>query len=156
MNTEYNFPNQHIQSRYFSLQSIKLFKEKLPENMVRSSFSIFHNKIVSINHNLENVELLLDELDFHFDVTGITETKITNSDESNPIQAFQVMFLSMCHHNITTSTNMLFSKRFLLFFAVAKHRVFHGFSFDSKHKENITFSCHHPSSDNATLPPRFP
>ena len=58
--------------------------------MVRSSFSIFHNKIVSINHNLENVELLLDELDFHFDVTGIAETKITNSDESNPIQAFQV------------------------------------------------------------------
>ena len=52
--------------------------------MLRSSFSIFHNKIVSINHNLENVELLLDELDFHFDVTGITETKITNSDESKP------------------------------------------------------------------------
>ena len=90
MNTEYNFPNQRIQSRYFSLHSIKLFKEKLPENIVRSSFSIFHNKIVSINHNLENVELLLDELDFHFDVTGIAETKITNSDESNPIQAFQV------------------------------------------------------------------
>ena len=67
--------------------------------MVRSSFSIFHNNIVSINHNLENVELLLDELDFHFDVTGISETKITNSNESNPIRAFRVMFLSVCHHH---------------------------------------------------------
>ena len=62
MSTEYNFPNQRIQSRYFSLHSIKLFKEKLPENMVRSSFPLFHNNIVSINHNLENVELLLDNL----------------------------------------------------------------------------------------------
>ena len=67
--------------------------------MVRSSFSIFHNNIVSINHNLENVELLLDELDFQFDVIGISETKITNSKESNPIRAFQVMCLSMCHHH---------------------------------------------------------
>jgi len=51
-----------------------MFKEKLPENMVKSSYSIFHNNIVCINCNLENVELLLDELDFH--------TKITNSNES--------------------------------------------------------------------------
>ena len=34
---------------------------------------------MSINHNLENVELLLDELD----VIGISETKITNADEGN-------------------------------------------------------------------------
>ena len=38
---------------------------------------------MSINRNLENVELLLDELDFHFDIIGISETKITNSNESN-------------------------------------------------------------------------
>ena len=38
---------------------------------------------MSINCNLENVELFkLDELDFHFDVIGISETKITNSIES--------------------------------------------------------------------------
>ena len=36
---------------------------------------------MSINRNLENVNLLLDELDFHFDVIGITETEITNSNE---------------------------------------------------------------------------
>ena len=50
--------------------------------MIKSSFSIFHNNIVSINRNLENVELLLDELDFHIDVIGILETKITNSNQS--------------------------------------------------------------------------
>ena len=38
---------------------------------------------MSINRNLENVNLLLDELDFHFDVIGISETKITNSNEDN-------------------------------------------------------------------------
>ena len=37
---------------------------------------------MSINRNLGNVELLLDELDFHFDVISISETKITNSNES--------------------------------------------------------------------------
>ena len=65
-----------------SPRSLKMFKEKLPENTVKSSFPIFHNNIVSINCNLENVELLLDELDFHFDIIGISETKITNSNES--------------------------------------------------------------------------
>ena len=82
LNTDFNLPNQRIQSRYFSPHSFKMFKQKLSENTIKSSFSIFHNNIVSINRNLENVELLLDELDFHFDVIGISETKITNSNES--------------------------------------------------------------------------
>ena len=47
LNTELNLPNQRIQSRYFSPHSFKLLKQKLPENMVKSSFSIFHNNIVS-------------------------------------------------------------------------------------------------------------
>ena len=83
LSTEFNLPNQRIQCRYFSPHSFKLFKEKLPGNSAKSSFSIFHNNIVSINRNLQNVELLLDELDFHFDVIGISETKITNSNEYN-------------------------------------------------------------------------
>ena len=37
----------------------------------------------AINGNLENVSILLDELDFHFNVIGITETKITISKENN-------------------------------------------------------------------------
>ena len=89
LNTEYNLPNQRIQSRYFSPHSFKMFTEKLPENSVKSSFSIFHNNIVSIHRNLEKVELLFDELDFHLDVIGISETTITNSNESNAHPSIQ-------------------------------------------------------------------
>ena len=60
LNTEFNLPNQRIQCRYFSPHSFKLFKEKLPENTAKSSFSIFHNNIVSINRNLENVKTKSD------------------------------------------------------------------------------------------------
>ena len=88
MNTEYNLPNQRTQSRYFSPHSFKMFTEKLPKNSVKSSFSIFHS-IVSIHRNLEKVELLFDELDFHLDVIGISETTITNSNESNAHPSIQ-------------------------------------------------------------------
>ena len=87
-NQEYNLPNQRTQSRYFSPHSFKMFTEKLPENSVKSSFSIFHS-IVSIHRNLEKVELLFDELDFHLDVIGISETTITNSNESNAHPSIQ-------------------------------------------------------------------
>ena len=40
--------------------------------MVKSSFFIFHNNIVSINCSLENIELFFDEFNFHFDVIGIS------------------------------------------------------------------------------------
>ena len=38
---------------------------------------------MSINRNLENLTVLLDELDFHFSVIGVMETKITKSNENN-------------------------------------------------------------------------
>ena len=49
---------------------------------------------MSIIRNLENVELPLDEHDFHFDVIRISEAKITNSNEDNdhpsiPSNAFE-------------------------------------------------------------------
>ena len=45
------------------------------------SFSIFHNNIGSLNCNLENLQSnLLEEFDFHLDVIGVTETKISNSN----------------------------------------------------------------------------
>jgi len=60
-----------------------MFKKNLPKGKVDSTFSVFHNNIVSINRNLENVSISLDELDFHFNVSGITETKITISNENS-------------------------------------------------------------------------
>ena len=62
-----------------SPHSFKLFNRKLSNSEVQSSFSVFHNNVVSINQNLENSTLLLDELDFQF---GVTETKITNENGS--------------------------------------------------------------------------
>ena len=46
----------------------------------QASFSILHNNVRSLRHNLENLQVhLLDEPDYRFSVIGITETKITNS-----------------------------------------------------------------------------
>ena len=80
LNPDNNLGNQRIQSRYFSSHSFKTLGNKLSLNNVNSRFSIFDSNVVSLNHNLENVLTLLDELGFHFDVIGVTETKITNSN----------------------------------------------------------------------------
>ena len=65
-----------------SPHSFKLFNRKLSNSEVQSSFSVFHNNVVSINQNLENSTLLLDELDFQFSLIGVTESKITNENGS--------------------------------------------------------------------------
>ena len=56
-------------------------KTKLSKDETISSFSVFHNNVVSLNRNLENLQTqLLHEVDFHFNVIGVTETKITNAN----------------------------------------------------------------------------
>ena len=56
-------------------------KTKLSKVETISSFSVFHNNVVSLNRNLENLQTqLLHEVDFHFNVIGVTETKITNAN----------------------------------------------------------------------------
>ena len=58
-------------------------QSKLSSNERLSSFSIFHNNVLSINKNLENLQTqILEELEFHFDIIGISETKITNSNSA--------------------------------------------------------------------------
>ena len=70
-----------ITSRYFSPHSFKEMKTKLSKDEATSSFSVFHNNVASLNRNLENLQTqLLRELDFHFNVIGVTETKITNAN----------------------------------------------------------------------------
>ena len=83
LSTDCNLLNQRIQSRFFSPHSFNMFKKNLSKGMVDSTFSVFHNNIASISRNLKNVSILLDELDFPFNVIGITETKITISNENN-------------------------------------------------------------------------
>jgi hypothetical protein len=80
--THKNLLNQRICCRYFSPQSFKQLKsKKIIINQNDCNFSIFHNNVSSLNRNLENLQChLLNELDFHFNIIGVTETKITNSN----------------------------------------------------------------------------
>ena len=46
-----------------------------------SSFSLLHNNVRSLRRNLDNFQThLLEELQLHFSVIGVTGTKITNSN----------------------------------------------------------------------------
>ena len=47
---------------------------------METSFSICHNNIISLNHNLEKLQTnYFAEMDFLFDFIGLTETKITKT-----------------------------------------------------------------------------
>ena len=68
-----------VPSRYYSPHSFRQMKTKFSEAQTDTSFSVFHNNVVSLNRNLENLQThILHELDFHFNIIGVTETKITN------------------------------------------------------------------------------
>ena len=77
----YHYLCTYIRSRCYSPYSFEVRKNNLTKYDTNHSFTIFHNNIRSLNRNLENLQShLLEELDFHFDVIGVTETKITNSN----------------------------------------------------------------------------
>ena len=81
-----NLIDNRIQCRNFSPHSFKELQNNFTSDR-DSCFSMFHNNIVSINSNFENLQThLLDELDYPFDIIGISETKIrhSNSDSTNP------------------------------------------------------------------------
>ena len=67
-----------IPSRYYSSHSFRQMKTKVESDI---SFSVFHNNEVSLNRNLENLQThILHELNFHFNIIGVSETKITNAN----------------------------------------------------------------------------
>ena len=47
-----DYSSNRITSRYFSLHSFKEMKTKLSKDETISSFSLFHNNVVSLNSNL--------------------------------------------------------------------------------------------------------
>ena len=84
-NADYNVNNPessaYIRSKFYSPHTCEQLKNSLTKNELEHTFSVFHNNVRSIRSNLEYLEShLLDELDFHFNIIGITETKITNSN----------------------------------------------------------------------------
>ena len=81
LNPYENLSTNQFRSRYFSPHSFAQMQSKLSKNKRLSSFSVFHNNVLSINKNLENLQTqILEELEFQFDIIGICETKITNSN----------------------------------------------------------------------------
>ena len=81
LNSGLNYDNSHnhnIISNYYSPHSFLKTKNRLLKS--DNSFSILHNNIRSLKKNLENFEShVLDEIDYQFDIIGISETKITNN-----------------------------------------------------------------------------
>ena len=48
------------------------------------SFSLFHNNLISLGKNFENLQSsILDELSLNFNIIGITETKINDSNSES-------------------------------------------------------------------------
>ena len=82
INPDFNLPNLKIRSQYYSPHSFHVMKNNL--NDARTGipkFSLFHNNVRSLKRNFESLETqLLNELEYHFSVIGITETKLANSD----------------------------------------------------------------------------
>ena len=70
-----------VQCKYYSPLSFSLLTNKLNKRVFRNQLTLFHNNVRSLKSNLENLQThLLNELDFHFNIIGVTETRITNSN----------------------------------------------------------------------------
>ena len=74
--------SQGIRSRYFCPYGLRQFSNNPTTDQIESSLSIFHSNIRSLNRNLDNlVTYYLQELGIHFNVIGVTETKIADSND---------------------------------------------------------------------------
>ena len=80
LNTNNNLSNEQIYSRYYSPYNFNKNLNGQTKDDMETSFSIFHDNIVSLNHNLEKLQTnYLTGIDFQFDIIGLTETKITKT-----------------------------------------------------------------------------
>ena len=81
-----NLLNQRIFSCYFSPHNLKQHMNGLSKDTIESSFTIFRNNIRGLRRNLETlITHYLHEFNINFNIIGVTETKITNSNESADI-----------------------------------------------------------------------
>ena len=61
----------HINSKYYDLDKLNSLKVDLP-----SSFGLFHVNIASLYLHIDDLKLILSQLNYQFDVIGISEHKI--------------------------------------------------------------------------------
>ena len=81
-NSDLEYSSIHpVRCKYYSPLSFSLLTNKLNKQVFRSQLTLFHNNVCSLKSNLENLQThLLNKLDFHFNIIGVTETRITNSN----------------------------------------------------------------------------
>ena len=80
INPDQNLVDLKIHSRYFSPHSFytKINRSHYTDDL----FSLFHANVRSLKRNFENLQThLLSELGYPFNIIGISETKITESDQ---------------------------------------------------------------------------
>ena len=86
--------HSQLRCNYFSPHNFLRQKHRLaqPDNF----FSIFHNNIRSLSKNLENLQNhLLNELDTHFSIIGVSETRIVKDKHYFSIQIYLATILNM-------------------------------------------------------------
>jgi len=82
INPNANLDFNCIRSNYYSPHSFNRVKHQVNIENPNCCFSVIHNNLRSLQRNLENFQThLLNEIDFDFDLIGISETKITNTNE---------------------------------------------------------------------------
>ena len=70
-----------IRCKYYSPYSFSQLKTQLNEQLSHRQLSFFHNNVSGLKGNLENFQThLLEELNFHFSVIGVTEMRIRNEN----------------------------------------------------------------------------
>ena len=90
INPDLNLRNHRIQSNYYSPHSFNVLQNRLSSSDGDFKFSLLHNNVRSLRRNLENLQVhLLDELEHHFSVIGVSKTKITKTSllDFNPSTA---------------------------------------------------------------------
>jgi len=76
LNSNNSLSNQQIYSRYYSPYNFNKNLNIQIKDEMETSFSIFHNNVISLNHNLEKLQTnYLSEMDSRFDIIGLIETK---------------------------------------------------------------------------------
>ena len=82
INPDQNLVDIKIHSRYFSPHSFNAMKNNSHDT--NDLFSLFHANVRSLKRNFENLQThLLNELGYPFNIIGITETRITENDQSD-------------------------------------------------------------------------
>lgn len=91
--------HMRIHSRYFSPHSLRDMKTKQLEDDIETTFSIFHNNVVSLNRNLENLQThLLYELVFTLMLLETLRLKSPIQIFRPAMQIFLAMFLNVLPH----------------------------------------------------------